>query len=149
MKSLFDTAVTQEIVDRINKLTPDTKALWGKMRVEQMLAHAQTPLHIALGDKKFKGGLMAFLFGKIAKKNMVKDEPFKKNLPTAPSFVVKDERKFEEEKAGLIELVQRFSKEQKEKLDSRPHSFFGNLTADEWNTLQYKHLDHHLRQFGF
>ena len=148
MKSLFDAAVMHEVVDRINRLSAGTKPLWGKMRVEQMLAHSQTPLHIALGDKKFKGGLMAFLFGKMAKGKMVKDEPFKKNLPTAPSFVVKDERNFDEEKARLIDLVQRFSKEPKQNLDARPHSFFGKLTADEWNTLQYKHLDHHLRQFG-
>lgn len=148
MESLFDTPVTHKIIERINKLSPGTKPLWGKMRVEQMLAHSQTPLHIALGEKKFKGGLMAFLFGKIGKRQLVKDEPFKKNLPTAPSFIVRDNRNFEEERNRLIELVNRFSKEPTQDLDTRPHPFFGHLTAEEWNTLQWKHLDHHLRQFG-
>ena len=148
MKSLFDPEVTREMVDRINQLTPGTKPLWGKMKVDQMLAHMQSPLRVALGEENLKKGLMGFLFGRIAKKQLVKEEPFKRNLPTAPSFIVKDERNFEEEKAKVIDLIQRFSKEPGEKLDTRVHPFFGKLTADEWNVLHWKHLDHHLRQFG-
>jgi hypothetical protein len=148
MKNLFTSTVNQEVVDRINKLTPDTKALWGKMTVAQMLAHSQAPLHVALGDKQFKGGLMAFFFGKIAKKQLVKEEPFKRNLPTAPSFVVKGDRNFNEEKTALVDLVRRFGKSDAEEIARRLHPFFGKLTAEEWNLLQYKHLDHHLSQFG-
>lgn len=148
MKSLFEPEVTREIVDRINRLTAGTRPLWGKMRVEQMLAHMQPPLRVALGEEKLKKGLMGFLFGRIAKKQLVKESPFKKNLPTAPSFIVKEEKNFEEEKSRVIDLVQRFAKEPTEKLDTRVHPFFGKLTADEWNILHWKHLDHHLRQFG-
>jgi hypothetical protein len=79
---------------------------------------------------------------------LVKPEPFKKNLPTAKSFIVKDERNFEEEKNKLVNLLQRLSHTNPEDVAKRPHPFFGKLTADEWNTLQFKHLDHHLRQFG-
>lgn len=148
MKNLFTPAANQEIVDRINTLTADTKPLWGKMTVAQMLAHSQQPLYVALGEKHLKGGLMAFLFGRIAKKQLVKDEQFKRNLPTAPSFVVKVEKNFTEEKNKLVDLVQRFGKNDPEEIAKRPHPFFGKLNAEEWNTLQYKHLDHHLRQFG-
>jgi hypothetical protein len=148
MKSLFEPQVTREMVDRINQLTPDSKPLWGKMNVAQMLAHMQPPLRVALGEQTLKKGLMGFLFGGIAKKQMVNETPFKKNLPTAPSFIVKDERNFEEEKARVIDLVTRFSKEPRQNLDTRKHPFFGKLSADEWNILHWKHLDHHLRQFG-
>lgn len=148
MKNLFDSEVTNEVAGRINKLTPGTKALWGKMTVAQMLTHVQSPLEVALGEKKLKGGLLAFLFGRIGKKQLVKDEPFKKNLPTAPGFIVKDERNFDKEKNTLLDLLRRFSKSDPGEIASRPHPFFGKLTADEWNLLQMKHLDHHLRQFG-
>ena len=148
MENLFTVTSNQKMVNRINSLSPDTKALWGKMTVSQMLAHCQEPLYIALGEKHLKGGLIAFLFGKIAKKQMVKDSPFKKNLPTAPGFVVKVEKNFSEEKNKLIQLVQRFGKNDPEEIAKRPHPFFGKLTVEEWNLLQYKHLDHHLRQFG-
>jgi len=148
MKSLFDPGVRQEMVDRINKLTPATNPLWGKMTVAQMLAHMQPPLRVALGEQNLKKGLMGFLFGRIAKKQMVNETPFKKNLPTAPSFIVKGEKSFEEERNRVIDLLTRFSKEPKQDLDTRVHPFFGKLTADEWNILHWKHLDHHLRQFG-
>ena len=148
MKSLFDAQVTQEMIDRINRLTPDTQPLWGKMTVGQMLAHMQPPLRVALGEETLKKGLMGFLFGRMARKQMVNEKPFGKNLPTAPSFIVREQKDFETEKKKIIDLVQRFSREPREKLDTRVHPFFGKLTADQWNTLHWKHLDHHLRQFG-
>ena len=148
MENLFTPLANQQMVDRINALTPDTRALWGKMTVAQMLAHCQEPLYVALGEKHLKGGIMAFLFGKIAKKQLVKDTPFKRNLPTAPGFIVKTEKNFSEEKNKLVDLVQRFGKNDPEEIAKRPHPFFGKLNAEEWNLLQYKHLDHHLRQFG-
>lgn len=148
MKNLFDAVDNNEIIERINKLTPDTNAMWGKMTVAQMLAHSQTTIEVALGERKLKGGLIGFLFGKIAKRKLVKDEPFKKNLPTAPSFIIKNERNFYEEKDKLIKLIQRFGKADPDNIAASPHPFFGKLTANEWNTLQWKHLDHHLNQFG-
>ena len=97
MENLFTPVSNQQMVDRITALPPDTKALWGKMTVAQMLAHCQEPLYVALGEKHLKGGIMAFLFGKIAKRQLVKDTPFKRNLPTAPGFIVKTEKNFSEE----------------------------------------------------
>jgi hypothetical protein len=148
MKSLFNAADNQEVLNRINRLSPGTKQLWGKMTVAQMLAHAQTTLQVALGERKLKGGLLGFLFGRIAKKKLSGDKPFKQNLPTAPSFVVKDERNFEEEKEKLIDLVKRFGSHDPEEIAKRAHPFFGKMSVNEWDNLQWKHLDHHLRQFG-
>ena len=87
MESLFTPTVNLEMVDRIDKLTADTKPLWGKMKVAQMLAHSQTPLHVALGEKKIKGGLMAFLFGRIAKKQLEKMNPLKKTYQLLPALL--------------------------------------------------------------
>ena len=148
MQNLFTPVANQQMVDRINKISPDTKALWGKMNVAQMLAHCQEPLLVALGEKHLNGGLMALLFGKMAKKQLIREAEFKKNLPTAPGFKVKVEKNFSEEKNKLIALLQRYGKTDPEEITKNPHPFFGKLTVDEWNTLQYKHLDHHLRQFG-
>ena len=148
MQSLFNSTENNNIIERINKLSADTKQLWGKMKVAQMLAHSQTTLLVALGEKKLKGGLMGFLFGKIAKKQLLKDAPFKQNMPTAPSFIVKDEREFDVEKNKLIQLIQKFGNANAEEIAGRPHPFFGKLTKDEWDVLQWKHLDHHLKQFG-
>jgi len=148
MKSLFHQHDNQDIINRINKLSENTKPLWGKMTVSQMVAHAQNPLYVAFGEKKLKHGFIGVLFGKMAKKQLMGDAPFKRNLPTDKSFLVKDERNFEIEKNRLIQLVQRFITQGEAALTKEPHPFFGKLTTNEWDLLQWKHLDHHLRQFG-
>jgi len=148
MKSLFNLSDSSEIIDRINRLTPQSKSSWGKMNVEQMLAHSQRPLNVASGNLKLKRGLIGVLFGGIAKRKLAGEDSFKKNLPTAPEFVVKDPKNFEEEKKKLIELVQQFAKAGPAGLSKDPHPFFGNLRTEEWDILNWKHLDHHLRQFG-
>jgi|SRR5215831_5916985 len=148
MNSLFETSASTEILDRLEKLQPETKPLWGKMNVSQMLAHCTVPLEAALGDKQFKRTFFGVLFGKMGKKQVLKDEPFKKNLPTDPNFIIKDTPDFRIKKSQLESLIKRFSSSDPEAVSARSHPFFGKMNADEWGWLQYKHLDHHLRQFG-
>jgi len=148
MNSLFNEKESSAIISRINRLTPDSRSNWGKMNVSQMLAHCQEPLQIALGKKNLKRNLFGILFGRIAKKKLVSDQPYKHSLPTAPSFIVKDERSFEIEKTKLLQLVEEFTKGGEAGLTKEPHGFFGPLTNEEWDKSQWKHLDHHLQQFG-
>lgn len=149
MKSLFNPSDNQEIINRIHQLSATAQPQWGKMNVSQMLAHCQSPLHVAFGELQLKRNLMSILFGGMVKRSLIKDEkPFKQNLPTSASFIVTDIREFEKEKNKLIELVQRFSKNGAAALRKDPHPFFGKLTTTEWDILQWKHLDHHLRQFA-
>jgi len=147
MDSIFEPAVNTALIGRINKLTPATPALWGKMNVSQMLAHCQVPIKMAFGELAGKGGIFALLFGKMAKKKIVSEQPFERNLPTMSEAKIKNDRGFETEKQSLIELVKRFTIGP-DVIANKRHPFFGPLTIEEWNTLQYKHLDHHLRQFG-
>lgn len=148
MKSLFQPPENTEVVKRIQNLRADAQAQWGKMSAAQMLAHCQVPLRVASGELKLKRGLIGLLFGKLAKKSLVKPEPFKRGLPTAPEFVVRDARDFVVEQQKLVELVQRFGQRGPAGLTREPHPFFGPMTSAEWDLLQSKHLDHHLRQFG-
>ncbi len=146
--SLYDKRQVQAIIVRIDKLVPDTTALWGKMTVAQMIAHCQKPLMVALGKHQIKRGLLAMLFGKMAKRKLSSPEPFKHNLPTEKSFIIKDAVNFEEEKAKLKQYLIEFSELGQAGKLPPTHPFFGKLTSSEWDVLQYKHLDHHLRQFG-
>lgn len=148
MESLFDTNENKLIIERIEMLLPDSKAVWGKMTVSQMLAHSQVPLHVATGKLKLKRNLIGILFGKMAKNSLMKPKPFSKNLPTAPEFIVKKDKIFDTEKAKLIELLSSFLKAGPSSITKEPHPFFGVMTAHEWDKLQWKHIDHHLRQFG-
>src|SRR5262245_52696225 len=108
MKSIFQAKDNTELVNRIRGLRAESKPVWGKMDVAQMLAHCQTPMRVATGELSLKRGLFGILFGGLAKRSLTKPEPFKRGLPTAPEFVVKDARDFGSEQAKLLELVQRF-----------------------------------------
>jgi hypothetical protein len=149
MKSLFNKNDNQEVINRINSLSNISQALWGKMNVSQMLSHCQVPLKVAFGEMKLKRGIPGFLFGKMVRKKLTKDEtPFDKSLPTDKGFIVTDQREFEKEKNNLIGIVKRFQETGPDGLSKDPHPFFGKMTSQDWDTIQWKHLDHHLRQFG-
>jgi hypothetical protein len=69
-------------------------------------------------------------------------------MPTNPNFVVADEREFEKERKQLIALVQRFPQSGPSAITKEAHPFFGKMNPQEWSTLQWNHLNHHLTQFG-
>ena len=136
------------LVRRIQSLPADREAAWGKMDAAQMLAHCQTAMRVSTGDLKLKRSLIGLLFGRLAKKSLTKPEPFKRGLPTAPEFRVRDRRDFTLEQRKLLELVQDIGRRGPAAFTREEHPFFGPMTNEEWDLLQWKHLDHHLRQFS-
>jgi len=148
MKSIFNKEDNQELLERINKLTPDSRGLWGEMTVAQMLLHSQKPLDVAEGQLELKQTLIGFLFGGMAKRNFLKASDFKKNMPTDSRFVIKSNPDFEKEKEVLRNQIVRFGEMGTSIIANTKHPFFGEMTEEEWGNLQYKHLDHHLKQFG-
>lgn len=145
VKNLFDPVVKQEIIDRINKLTPASQRQWGKMDAAQMMAHCQVPMGVAIGKYQLKSSFFLRLIGPLFKKLLYNDKPFKKNLGTDKSFIMKDSKDFEKEKHSLIGMVTEYSEAT---MSDQPHPFFGNLTKEQWSKGTWKHLDHHLMQFG-
>ena len=146
VKNLFDPSVKQEILDRINKLTSQTQRQWGKMNVSQMLAHVQMPIRIAFGTHQPKGSFLLRLIGPLFKSKLWDENPYKRSLPTDPTFIMTNsEKEFENEKSALLELIDIFSEE---RLVNEKHPVFGKLTKVNWSKATWKHLDHHLKQFG-
>ena len=102
-----------------------------------------------MGDKKPPRVLAGRVFGWIVKPLALKDDaPMRRNSPTIPDLVIQDERDLGRERERLAGLIDRFAAGGPAGCTQHPHSFFGPLTPDEWAILMYKHLDHHLRQFG-
>jgi len=145
VKNLFDPAVKQDIIDRINKLSPQSQRQWGKMDVAQMLAHCQMPLGVAVGKHKLQGSFLIKLIGPFFKSQLFNDKPFKQNLPTDKSFKIADRKDFEKEKQNLMQMINDFSENT---MSGEAHPFFGKLTKEQWSKGTWKHLDHHLKQFG-
>jgi hypothetical protein len=148
MENLFQPNTAAVMVTRLEKIGPDSRAAWGKMNVEQMLVHCRRALEVSLGDIRPPRSLMGRIFGKIAKKQILNEKPFKKNMPTDPNFLPKGPYSFAADKKFLQSLIMRFSTADAAAIAARPHPFFGRLSSEEWGWLNWKHLDHHFRQFG-
>ena len=148
MKNLFDKDAYNEMGERLSCLSPASQRLWGKMDVSQMLAHAKVAFGVPLSEKEIPRMFLGRLIGWAIKTKLYNDEPWKKNLPTAPDFIIKDERDFEKEKKELTALIDRFHHAGPSGISKYPHPFFGAFTPEQWGQSMYKHLDHHLQQFG-
>lgn len=148
MKNLFDKETYNEICSRMNALSANSQRQWGKMNAAQMLAHCKEAFKVPLSDTKMPRMLIGLLIGWAFKKKLYNDEPWKKNLPTAPNFIIKDDRDFEKEKAELMGMINAFHQGSPAKVGKFPHPMFGSFTPEQWGQSMYKHLDHHLMQFG-
>lgn len=149
MKNIFSSEISEETITRINQLTSETIPHWGKMDVAQMLAHLNVIYEKVYDPNQPKIGFIKRLLLKtFVKKTVVSEKPYKKNSPTAPEFKMVGEKNFKAEKTRLIDYVQKTQELGKEHFHNTEYSSFGVLTGDEWNNLFYKHINHHLTQFG-
>ena len=149
MKNIFETKETEAVINRINRLSPTTKPKWGKMSADQMLAHCNVTYEMTYEDKHPKpNGFTKFMLKVFVKNAVVGDKPYKKNSRTAPQFIISDAKHFVEEKARLIDYINKTQGLGAAHFDGKVSHSFGGLTTQEWNNMFYKHLDHHLNQFG-
>jgi hypothetical protein len=148
MNNLYNQTDVDGILNRIEKLTPNAQREWGKMNTGQMLAHLNAFLETALNQNPQKRMLIGRVVGVFFKKRYVSEKPFSKNGPTGKNYIFTDIKNFEKEKNKALQLVKQFYENGYEKCTKKPHPFFGNLTPNEWAIAQWKHFDHHLRQFG-
>jgi hypothetical protein len=147
MKTLFDSQVRTEITNRIQQLTPNHKAQWGKMNAHQMIKHCTVGEEMFHGKRIIKPAFMGYIFGKMALKQTLKNEnPIHKNSPTADAFRINEvNTDFETDKTTWIEWLNKYDNYNNPEFK---HPFFGKMTKEQVGQLAYKHTDHHLRQFG-
>jgi hypothetical protein len=149
MKNLFDVALVNQVKLRIDSLGNDSERQWGKMSAAQTLAHCASGLQMALGEIRPRRALIGRLIGSAIKPKVVgNDDPLRRNSPTAGELVIRGERNLDAERVRLCLLIDKFVAGGTSGCTTHPHPFFGPLTPMEWAVLMYKHLDHHLRQFG-
>jgi hypothetical protein len=152
MKTMFDKTVREEVLNRVRSVSKAHKAKWGKMNVFQMARHCSTWDSWILGKDQYKDHVytqdfLGRLFGKMAlRSNTKNDKPIGRNMPAGKDFVIKEkEGDVEAQKAIWMDLItgyEHFSN------DRFIHDFFGKMSKEQIGIFAYKHVDHHLRQFG-
>lgn len=148
MKSLFDMDVFQHTVNRVEALQSSASRQWGKMTPAQMLEHSARAMEMACGKGAQKQFWLGKLIGWTVRKDFVGEKPFSKNGPTGPLLIVKHEPDFVAAKQRLLAMMRELQSKGEAGCDGNIHGFFGRMSGAEWGVTQYKHLDHHLRQFG-
>ena len=147
-RSLRDPAGRSAILDRLARLTPDHQRRWGKMEPAQLLPHLGEGIRLAFGELKLEDpprrGLKALIFRYLAIHRLPWPEgkiPAPRGAFTTPSVG------WERDRQIVVGLIQRFAVAGPEQL-AVTHPSFGRMRPKDWDVLQYRHLDHHLRQFG-
>jgi Protein of unknown function (DUF1569) len=149
LPNILTAPVAAEVIGRINRLSANTQPNWGKMNVAQMLAHCCVTYEMVFEDKHPKPNfLVRFILKTFVKNNVVSEKPYAQNGGTAPQFVIKETKDFETEKARLIGFIEKTQQLGENHFDGKESHSFGNLNKTEWNNMFYKHLNHHLTQFG-
>jgi hypothetical protein len=149
MKNIFDKEICDGFINRINKLSSDSKALWGKMDVAQMLAHCNISYEMVYDDIHPKpNAFMKFILKVLVKNKVVNDKAYLRNGQTAPQFIIKGNRNFDIEKDRLIAYLNKTQTFGEKVFEGKESHSFGKLSSTEWNNMFTKHLEHHLSQFG-
>lgn len=146
MQTFFDDTSRAQLAERLKEINAQTPAQWGRMDAAQMLAHCTATLQMPVGDLVVKRSPWRFI-GWMFKGMIHSDKPFSKGSPTAPEFLIRDERSFEAEKKRFVGAFEKLA-QGPSTIKCFNHPFFGKMTVHDWGCLVYKHLDHHLRQFG-
>ncbi len=148
MNSIFDPVSNATMIARIQSLTPESKPLWGKMNAAQMCKHCTLAIDVAFDKMDLKINFLMKLLGKLLKKKVFYGGEMGKNSPTAKEFMITSEEELEKTKAEFISNFSRFATEGKSSIKTMNHPFWGKMTYEDWDALMWKHVDHHLRQFG-
>lgn len=149
MQTLFDQKTHKDILIRIDQLKENSKPIWGQMDVAQMVKHCQMPLLMACGKIQISDevGFFKKMLLKLYKPIMYNDKPWPENVSTSKDYKITGHYDLNVEREQLKIIITEFHNKALN-IYWPKHPFFGNFKTDEWGKMQYKHLDHHLRQFG-
>lgn len=146
MPSLRNETIRNSLIQRLQRLTPETQPQWGKLDAPRLLSHLSDSLAMSVGDMPVKS-LNRKAFHRFPMKHLILYVfPFPKGVPTARELLSSSPKEFESDRRHVIEMIGRLAATPD--AAGPEHPFFGPLTNDEWNSLGWKHIAHHLKQFG-
>lgn len=146
--NIFEKHDYEALRQRLQNFDKTAERQWGCLTHEQMLAHCTKALKVATTVYK-RQYFIGKLFGKMIVKNILSNRyEMKKSIKSSKKLFETHPKSFDEEKEILLKTLKAFYENGPDFYENKLHPFFGRLPLDVWNTLTYKHLNHHLRQFS-
>jgi len=147
MRSILKDEDRAAIVNRLRSLSASSTRRWGTLDVTSMLRHLRLSALMTVGELSVPS-VNKRAFQMFPLKHLILYVfPFPKGAPTAPELKPDTAAGFEDERAAVLELVERIGTGARDGVGPA-HPLFGPLTWREWGAVTYKHADHHLKQFG-
>lgn len=145
MKSMFCENDVFQLKERLERLTPERKPRWGSMSAGQMLCHLTDAVTCALSapdpaTEVVQGPPM------VIRHAVRLWMPWPRGLPTLPEMTRTDPAVFKKDMDRLFRKMECLMKTRRD--DWPVHPFFGPLDGLAWARLTWRHIHHHLRQFG-
>lgn len=147
MKTIWEHDARLEILRRIDNVKPGTAPLWGKMTCGRMMRHLAQAMSMATGELPVKPKKLPLRYFPL-KQLAIYVLPFAKGLPTAPELLEGECESFDDVRTDLRNAVENLAARKDEAASWPGHPAFGKLTPRAWGVLTWRHIDHHLRQFG-
>lgn len=145
-------ALTIKKLAVLDRLTPETTAIWGKMTAQHMVEH------LTLVFKLSRGGLQVKLPDETAATPRIKqlillsEKPLQRNFVSpliGEGLLPLQHTNLNEAKIALQQEVQLFIAHYTKHPDAtQQHPVFGTLNLNEWEVFHHKHVVHHFTQFG-
>jgi hypothetical protein len=145
-RSLLQPETKREIQARIARLSAAQAARWGRLSAPRMVVHLTDSMKMATGDLTVAPKRVPLRYPPL-KQLVIYWLPFPKGVPTAPELLARAPTDWATELSELLASIDRFAG--RDPAASWPdHPAFGRMSGRQWGVLAYRHIDHHLRQFG-
>lgn len=143
--TIFDNAVRQQLLARLEQLSPTAAPRWGRMTAPQMVSHLIESYRFGAGELTLP--LWFVPFRPLVRWLALYVIPFPKGAPAAPQLLARIPDQWESDLAALRERIAGFTPPAGG-ASRPPHPIFGVMSDADLGVLAYKHTDHHFRQFG-
>lgn len=146
MKTIWRDEDRRELSDRVGRMTSERRAEWGTFTAPKMICHLADSLKMAMGDLAVASKHLPIRYPPL-KQLIIYAAPFPKSSPTAPELLARQPREWASDVDDLQALLARAGSART--TDTWPdHPAFGKLSTRAWGVLIFRHMDHHLKQFG-
>ena len=146
MKSIWQDEATRELHERVGHLAWNAPAQWGSFTAPKMICHLADSLKMAMGDLKVAPKNLPIRFTPL-KQLIIYVAPFPKGAPTAPELLARAPKEWAADVEDVQALLDRAASART--TDTWPeHPAFGALSTRAWGVLIFRHMNHHLKQFG-
>ena len=148
MKSLCDSETQKEIRERLGCVKPDSPRQWGRMSAHQMICHLNDSFRVAAGEKYASPATSFWTRTVIKWAALHTPVRWPQGVATRPEVEQgrggTPPRDWERDREELRALILAFAN----RTEFGVHPIFGKMSRRDWMIWGYRHVDHHLRQFG-